>query len=298
MKPNLNNILLDAYIRDINQARKQYFTQKKFTKKKGKEIKRYCLSVLNSESNYKNFELKGHDVTKMVIAVCDTHFGEKIIMCNTFIFAKGVSAESVKHEIKQIKSFDSTKKLPLFISVLASDLPMLKIMESLGYNPWSYNLVGKVDDVLSRLKVPDNSPEFIVIIPSKRSISELVQGEKAAHQSEATSCVGKWSKKKEAECIKHYRQWLKAKMVVAVKSKNKIIGALAVMGVGSNGHIGTIWVHPKFQGNGISKMLYQAGLQKMKEKKYVDFTGHTSTTKVLNYAKKINRKIFLYNFKI
>ena len=55
-----------------------------------------------------------------------------------------------------------------------------------------------------------------------------------------------------------------------------------------------LYIHSRYQNLGLSKLLYKHALQVLNKKKKINYIGMSSTKKILQLAKKLKRKPYLY----
>ncbi|EQC47496.1 GNAT family N-acetyltransferase [Bacteriovorax sp. Seq25_V] len=123
--------------------------------------------------------------------------------------------------------------------------------------------------------------------PKESDIDELIELEYQAHRRSSTSRVGNISKKMVRQ---FYQMMIQRKCCYVAYVDGRIAG---VIGPAYNkmkiGFIMTIAVHPDFQGQGISKVLYKYALDFWSKKNIEIYAGTSTTTEVLGLGRKLKR---------
>lgn len=296
------DMMFEIYIKEISEIMKRFFNQQVFNKVQLDHIKKNFLQMIYSEKNYLSFQIENGKVSHLILATPSNKIGEKTLDATIFYFSKSSTPFNINNELQKILKSNICNNRKLFIGIPVHNKYLLEKFYSIGLNPWSYNLIGNIKKSLSTLKNCTLPKDLKLFKPRLKDISTIVNNEFVSHNKDKTSCINTNDKNvllSEKKAFKSlYRGWIKEDRVIGVKKGEQIIGAISIMGQGKNAHIGTIWVSPKYQGKGLSKILYKEALNYMQNNGFKNFTGHTSTYKVLEFSKKLGRKVITYNYKL
>lgn len=236
------------------------------------------------KNDYCAFVFKGSDLGKPNIS-CRLKWGNKL------------SNKNIDDLLLKMASLDRRIKTREFYVPYNSAI--YKKLLSKGYELTGIELYAKVSESLACLEdlkkdlkkdfKKDNKNQNIkVVTMTNRDRKKLIDLEILAHRNSKTSRV---KKLKRSMFIHFYNKICNPKTTLVAKIGNKPVGVISHSKNNFGlGHIMTIAVHPNYQGIGVAKSLYQACLKSMKESGIVVYTGVSTTTEVLELAKKLKRE--------
>lgn len=156
-------------------------------------------------------------------------------------------------------------------------------------------LLGNTKEGLSILKKEKRKDHDIRIsLLQKKDINKLIALDLESHLKDKTSRMHKIFKRPDAKkgMRKFYLGLLKNKSFLVAKVNNQLAGDIGFFFDKKRklGLIAAIFVAHKFQGQGVSKALYQRVLEEFNQRKLPYYLGATTTDRVLSTAKTIGRK--------
>lgn len=293
-------MLLDEIIKEIDTVRYD-ISGKKLTGKMKAALSRTYKKQLSDKNIYHSYSITNNIVEKIIIAEKKSCIwrGNHISISTLILKQNNDNGYIIDDELKMIREFFKVK-VPLFVSLFHLDKRLIKSLKKSNFIEKSYDLIGKVEDgylKVSKSKLPDKYT--LQPMSFKKDIGEVQKFEEIAHQKDFSSIfsINGMDKKQKEKMKNYYKKWCSGSTAYTVMKSGKIVAAI---GFEANskvrfGFIGSIWVHPKHQGLGISKSLYKLALKEMLDQKCISYTGHTSTQKVLNSAKKMKRTVMTYH---
>ncbi len=271
----------------MNKLVKQAPIYKYLKKNKFKNLPAY----LEKELDESNVKLVSDSKTGLIYSIArESDIGKKIIgvdfKCDTEL-----KKNEVKKIIEKVKSFDRRIKNSHFYVDYGGNLH--HALEKCGAKNIGNVLYAKVSDGIKAVSNIENA-NYKIKRPTEEDIEELVNLEYLAHRASLTSRVGHISKKMVRQL---YQNMIKRKAYYMITSDGVIVGTV---GIAENkiklGFIMTVAVHPDYQGLGISKLLYKQAFSHWQKKGVQFYSGVSTTTEVLGFAKKLKRtplKVYL-----
>lgn len=290
---SLEKILLDFFVKKVKTDRK--FTHgSELTKEKIKKAEEFFLKFLRNENIYKSFSVRNGIVEKLIFAFEENHpLKGKIIACPSF-FISSNNPKEIMQEFVEIRKFLKNKKASIFYSVSLNNKKALQAYLNAGFKIDATMLRAKVTDSLKAVhsKSIELAEDFEIRVPQKKDFNALLNVEINAHKSDPTSVVQDTGKKFKDGFKSLFTDLTKRKLLFAVFNEKG--NPIAHIGVAARAkeiaHIMFIAISPEYQGQGLSYILYERGLKKMKEVGAKEYTGFTSTKKVLRLSRKLKRK--------
>lgn len=213
-----------------------------------------------------------------------TDLGHKVNLCE-FISPKNFDEKSFLNVINETRLVDRRVAKLNFSMAYNSKIHKFFLKQKMDIT--GILLIGKVVDGLEKLG-PIKKSQITLSLMQEDEIEEVLNLEVLAHRKSQTSRVRNYSKEKARGLF----TFLFSKKLAFV-AKNKTGEIIGVVGFNFDvmecGYVMCIAVHPDFQGQGISKLLYQRILLEFKKKKIKFYLGTTTTTEVLGFAKKLKR---------
>lgn len=256
---------LDEKTQDVEK----FYVDRYVELKKNKKV--IDSSISNSNLNFISFRSKdiGHNIIH-----CDILNGAEEKFKNIDEFVSEIS--NVDRRIKR-----------RHISVLYNS-KLHSQLEKRKFSVTGIVLAAKVQSSINNLKIK-NDRSFYTRLMKRGDIDSVLEIEKIAHRTSMTSRVRNLNFNK----ARAFYQFLTRRKVafVACDTRHNIVGVIGYSWDAYKcGYIMCIAVHPDFQRNGISKMLYLEVLKELKNKKIKYYFGTTTTAEVLTFAKSIKRE--------
>jgi ribosomal protein S18 acetylase RimI-like enzyme len=261
---------------------------------KGIEIFRL---ICNKES-FKLMELDcSGKVTCLFLAHIICPFGtEKFLSIKYFyISPENTTKDSVLKYLNIARGFFSDR-VRLRISVFCLDKKLKQSLLDLNFTILGTRLVANIEDCLKSFdhqKFSDNEFYFEYFNFSKDQV-DFLELELRVHQQDPSSLLyGIESLEQFGHFSKTLKRLEKLKTVVLLKRKGKMIGSIAMHpGREGLGHVSSISVDLEFQGQGLSKLLYQEGLKRIQQLGCTHFIGVSATERVLSQAHLMKRSVY------
>jgi len=263
-------------------SEKQKAQLKKFlkTKAKGRDRDYLSISLGGPKSFVASFE-----------KTIDT--GYRVVVISPFYFSKGAKTSQIVGELRQVRKVHAQSKLPICVSIPASDQKLFRTIKRLkGWHFSSIGYFGNVKDSLSRLKGAKNLDSALQLRPMRlKADAESVHClELRAFTKEKRSVLYRFGIPTKKLWIKEYAKRNPAFVAVLNEKIVGYIGFEKDRGAPATYFLASIAVLPSYQGRGIAKLLYKAGLESLNAKDARHYTGFSSTPKVMKMARFLKRK--------
>lgn len=220
-------------------------------------------------------------------------FGEST--CFVFPFWSE-SARAAEAELAKAKIHFRDPFIPTRVRLLNSQSELLKSMLDQGFQIDCYELMGRIDAApryLSGVPRTDLS-HGITRLQTPSKVTEVVDLVARAHASDSSSRVQFDSEEKRSSMMGHFKMFIEHGTVLVATHQDQLIGTVGLLNPGANSRsvlIGSLAVHPDFQGHGLSRCLYKAALEEAEKNGAIFYVGFTSTNRILSSREKMGRKI-------
>lgn len=283
---NLKSILINH---DLNETDKSYtkLTGKHLPKKIKAAISKWVSESLSNPEFYSSFAVRGKKVDKFVNAyVPKSGFECANIVIGSFSFSNAMGVKEIRHEIKNLKTyFPKAKKIVLRIP---NNFQLKDDLFKMGFKLRCYELVAKTKDSLNAL----NNCDDLGVLPLQiRDLKSALDLDVISCKSDKSIYIKRYTKKHREEMTGYYKRAIKNQSCFGLKNNKKLIGVIFTIPNPAMSLIGSIGVHPNFQGKGIAKALYKAALKDLLKRRCYFYKGNTTTTKVLHLSKMMKRKL-------
>ena len=224
-------------------------------------------------------------------------FQQNIISLRVYCKNNSALRKSFYKRINKVLHQFDKKSDSVIIKVYANDKSMNRRFKK---NWFASTTIGKMNTLYKATK--DISIEDFKIKKIKKSelkhVSEL---ELEAHRKTPSSVMHKVFKSKNANkmILSFYKSQALKRGFLVCKRKDEIVGCIGTVLDKKHSFAGimTIFVSKKYQGQGISKILYKSAIEKMKKENIKYLFGYSSTDSVLKYGKKIGRLPVIHSYK-
>ena len=260
-----------------------------------KKKRKWFKNRLSDPKTYKSYSLKNGKVEKIVVAFESAQtFKGKTIWCECFYFSDQViEGKLIEKEIAEIRKFYRDTKKPIYLDQSLVDPYHVEKLKKAGFEVDSILLKGKISESLKVIqkKSIELQDGFDIRVPTPKDFQAILKVEIKAHMKEATSIASKFGKKEKDLFSGFYPTLTKEKsLFVIYDDKNRPIAHAAWIIRNKMGHVGLLAFSPDYHGQGLAYILYETLFKGMRKKRFSFYTGLTSTSKVLGFAKKIKRK--------
>lgn len=271
------------------------------------KLKNNLSETLLSNQKYKSFICDGDKVKKIIIAEIKHHdiLGKTIHISYFYLLEDVDSSLVIKSEIKKICQFFKTYGCKiLYTSCFSENEFLFRILRKNNFVISGELLVGKVKDGLLYLDRPITKVKMknYTLEPAnyKNDIDTLID---LYFKSKVIdeSCIRVKSDVDELPMIKkYYRKMCSENHMWKLILNGKVIGQAGYLidNIENNAHVCDMIIADKYQGKGLSKILYFKILSEMLDEGVISYSGVTTTNKVLNLAKKMKRMIVMHRLEL
>ena len=297
---SITKLMFDKFIERELIINKELMPKDPIKKKDISMRQRWFSSFLKDKETYCSYSLKNSSIEKLITCKLEALTHEKEIVTPVFYYKELPSLKELRNEVSSIFDFYPDEN-SLVIPVNVDNKKLGGKLKNIGFHIDITQLVGFIGDSLYYLEKSCIDSDITICLANyNKDIKRIIEIEIGAHNSDSTSMV---SFKKNRESIikdtkKHYYEMSKQRSLFVAKKGKKVIGAAGTFYNSYLSIVAGISVDPKYQGNGIGKLLYKKMLEDLKDRGALYYKGFTSTEKVFHLAKKMKRKKSVYYYRI
>lgn len=256
---------------------------------------------LSDPDRYQSYAVHRGQVQKLVTAMPSNDHGQKTTVVYPFFLGSStIDLEDVKKELNALRDWIGSDKRKLMVRVFANQQREAMIFKELGFKLEAQELVGKTETTIELLEKLTTKPLGTLSLEPmnyERDIDEVLELLKVSHDNDPSSI-----RISQIEGLKGYfKAWCETKTSIVAKNDMRIIG---LVGIGVKqlrpdfALVGSIAVHPDYQGRGLSRHLYLAGLREALKHGATEYYGYSTTTKVLASIETMGRKVRSFTYSI
>jgi GNAT superfamily N-acetyltransferase len=265
----------------------------------------FIRSMLNNPSVCHSCNVADAAQPKLVVA----HVGKMdgnipVIAVAPFLIPEGPELrETIRIEIGSIRAFfHEHAHLPILFRVNAIQSEIVAAMPIVGAKLSALELVGDVDTAVRNLQKRLEVRQLNHVVESldiAKDLPEVLKLVSVSSQSDPSCRTHDLSEEQNGEIEPFIRLSCDEHLAFVIRSAGSIVGTMILFKQGSsqeNVCVGFVGVHPKFQGQGISNMLYLHALEAAKKYGFCRFFGFSTTERVLSQNEKLARKVKSHHF--
>ncbi|MCK5358343.1 MAG: GNAT family N-acetyltransferase [Elusimicrobiales bacterium] len=302
-KNNSDNLIIDL-ANKIAMERNIDVYGKKLSSVKIKKLTKEIRKIINNADNkhFVSYSIENGKVLWLWISkIAKDNFDGKIISVNPFWMDSSlINSGGMERTIIQARKFHKAQNIKLQVLVPPLEEGKILFYEKEGFKVIFHHLIAKVEDSLKYLikkkkELPDGYK--IRTITVKSELKKFFKIEIEALKSDKTSL---WYhvpiKKLQKIFLKYHQNNKDESRYWALYYENVLIGGISVSIMKrpvKMGLLGGIDFLPAHRGKGFSTNLYSEGLNWLKTKKIEQYSGGSSTERVLSRVNNMKRKIVI-----
>ncbi|MDP2865270.1 MAG: GNAT family N-acetyltransferase [Elusimicrobiota bacterium] len=232
-----------------------------------------------------------------VSKVVPDDFHGRIILAAPFLAdAAAIRSGALDRICAEARRFHSASRLKIQIRLAQSDKKLIPALVSRGFRVNMYLLSGLISDSLGCLRGLPALPAGLKLrkIDMGREHGAYLRLLVRAHKSESTSTMCHMSPARIRAVFNKHKKNDRRRVSYAIYDRSKLAGAVTISiekYTRKTGLLVTIAILPEYQGLGLSKHLYRAALLWLKAGGVCRYVGSTSTTAVMDMARKMRRSV-------